>query len=220
MQDMHTYNAIMDALVVGNKTEVLRLVEVALKEGLAAVDILENGLSKGMERVGEKFETLELYLPDMMLSAEAMQDAVALLQPYFDKLPDEKQEKRIIMGTVQGDMHDIGKNIVSVFLDISGFKVHDIGINVPSSDFVVQAEEKQASIIGISALMTTTMVYIKDIIDELSNRNLRDKYKVMIGGGSITPEFAKAIGADGYGENFLEAVKVARQLTGPGYSQS
>lgn len=212
---MHIYESIIDALAGGEKEKTLELVREAIKQGLDAADILSRGLSKGLELVGDKFESLELYLPDMLLAAEVMQEAVALLEPHFGKSSTQDSGKTVVIGTVQGDMHDIGKNIVSIFLSISGFTVHDIGIDVPVPKFIEEAEEKSANIIAISALMTTTMSYMQDVIGELELKGLRDKYKVIVGGGSVTPEFAHKIGADGYGENFLEAVKESRRLTGP-----
>ena len=207
------YNKIIDLLVSANKEDLIMAIAESLEQNVSPTDILEKGLSKGMEIVGKKFETGELYLPDMILSAEAMNEAVNMLKSHFKEFTGIIKNKKFLIGTVKGDIHDIGKSIVSTFLDVSGFEVIDLGTNVPTNVFIEKAEELQVDIIGLSALMTTTIFNMQDIIRELESIGLRDKYKIIVGGGSVTEEFANLIGADGHGDNFSEAVRVAKQLT-------
>jgi len=161
--------------------------------------------------VGDKFDKMELYLPEMVLSAEVMKAGIEIVQPYI-KEDQSLQKGVVVIGTVQGDIHDLGKNMVSFFLDVSGFKIYDLGLDVTVDAFVEKAEEKQADIIGMSAMLTSTMVYMPDVIEELKIRGLREKYIVMVGGGPVTSQWAQGIGADGYGANFAEAARVAEQL--------
>ena len=202
---------IADAVIEGNKDGVKLVVNKALEEGLKPADILQKGLSQGIAIVGDKFENMEMYLPEMMLSSEAMMAGVEIVKPLI-KASADQQEGVIVIGTIQGDVHDIGKNIVAFYLSVSGFKVHDLGSEVPPYVFVEEAEKKQADIIGISALLSTTMAYMPDVIEELKNRGIRNKYIVMLGGGAVTPEWTAEIGADGCGADFAEAAKVAKKL--------
>ncbi len=151
----------------------------------------------------------------MVRSADAMMAGIDILRPSFESIKDQssvKKEGTIVIGTVHHDIHDIGKNIVSTFLEISGFVVYDLGLDIPAQDFVDKAEEKGADIIALSALLSTTTPYMKDVIDELNHRGLRSKYLVIVGGGIITQEFADEIGADGYGKDFTAAVQIAKEL--------
>lgn len=202
---------IAGAVIEGDKEQVMAVVNKALAQNVNPMDIIEKGLTQGIHIVGDKFEKMEMYLPEMLMSAEAMKAGVEVVKPHI-KEGAILQEGVVVIGTVQGDVHDIGKNIVAFYLDVSGFKVYDLGKDTPPYVFAEQAEEKGADIIGISALLTSTMAYIPDVIDELKGRGLREKYIVMVGGGAVTPEWASRIGADGYGADFAEAARVAKQL--------
>jgi corrinoid protein of di/trimethylamine methyltransferase len=213
---MDTLEKITNAVIDGDKDKKIKeLISDALAQKLNPIDILENGLRKGIEVVGQKFESMELFLPEMVRSADAMMKAIDILRPSFEGMKGESLTKKlgtVVIGTVHHDLHDIGKNIVSTFLDISGFEVHDLGIDIPAEEFVDQAEKKGANIIALSALLSTTVPYMKDVIKVLNQRGLRSKYLVMVGGGVVTQEFADQIGADGYGNDFTAAVQVAKEL--------
>lgn len=202
---------IANVVVEGDREGVMAAVSNALKENVDPMDIIQKGLTPGIAIVGDKFEKMEMYLPEMLLSAEAMKAGVDIVKPLV-KGGSIKQEGVIVIGTVQGDVHDIGKNIVAFYLDMYGFKVYDLGTAVSIYTFVEQAEEKQADIIGISALLSSTMTYMPDVIEELKRRGIRDKYIVLLGGGAVTPEWAAKIGADGSGADFAEAATLAKQL--------
>lgn len=202
---------ILNSVVQGDKEAVTAAVKKALAAKIDPANIIREGLTRGLNIVGDKFERLEVYLPEMLMSAEAVKAGVEIVRPHI-KAGSIKQEGVVVIGTIQGDVHDIGKNIVAFYLDVCGFEVYDLGSEVSIYTFVDQAEEKQADIIGISALLTTTMAYIPDVIEELKRRGLRDEYMVMVGGGAVTQEWASKIGADGSGADFGEATRVAREL--------
>jgi len=185
-------------------------VEKALNMGLSALEII-NVLSGCMREIGDKFARLELFLTDLMMAGDTMKAALEILIP---KIPKEKavSKGKIVIGTIKGDIHDIGKNIVSAMLTASGFEVYDIGKDTPPSKFLEEAEKVKADVIGASALMTTTMPALKDLIDYINAKGLRSKYKIIVGGGAVTKEYAEEMGADAYAENAVEAVKVIENL--------
>ncbi|MEM3151485.1 MAG: corrinoid protein [Candidatus Bathyarchaeia archaeon] len=185
-------------------------VEKALENGLSPMEII-NVLSDGMREIGDKFAKLELFLTDLMMAGDTMKAALEILLP---KIPKEKaiSKGKIVIGTVKGDIHDIGKNIVSAMLTASGFEVYDIGKDCHPSKFLEEAEKVNANIIGASALMTTTMPALKDLIEYIKAKGLRNKYKIIVGGGPVTKDYAEEIGADAYAENAVEAVKVIENL--------
>ncbi len=173
-------------------------------------DIIEGGLSPGMKEVGNRFARYEIYLPEMMLAAEAWDQAMKVLEPkLLESGVERKKVGRVVIGTVSGDVHSIGKNIVAAMLKMSGFEVFDLGVDVAASAFVLKAEEVGADIIAASALMSTTMPQQKNVIEHLNARGVRDKYRVLIGGGSTTQEWADTIGADGYGRTAGDATSLA-----------
>jgi corrinoid protein of di/trimethylamine methyltransferase len=187
--------------VEADKERVLAAAKEALGQNIDPMDILTKGFTKGMQIVGDKFEQMDIFLPEMLLSAEATKAGIDLVKPHI-KAEAAQQEGVVVIGTIQSDVHDIGKNIVAFYLEVSGFKVYNLGKDVPPRTFVDQAEAQGADIIGISALLTSTMAYIPDVIEELKQRGLREKYTVMVGGGAVTPEWAAKIGADGCGADF------------------
>ena len=210
MSSESIYKKLSAALIAGDKSESLAAVEEALKEGITPSDIIEKGMSPGMKEVGEKFSRYEIYLPEMMMAAEAWEHAMKMLEPKLLAAGGERKPTgRVVIGTVNGDIHSIGKNIVAAMLKMSGFKVFDLGIDVVASSFVTKAEEVGADIIAASALMSTTMPQQKSIIDHLEARGVRDKYCVLVGGGSTTQEWADSIGADGYGRTAGDAASLA-----------
>jgi 5-methyltetrahydrofolate--homocysteine methyltransferase len=196
----------------GEIEKVKELVKRAVAQGVAPTEVLENGLRPAMEEIGRKFECLEIFLPEMMKAADAMAAGVEILQPHIASGKDEIRKGLIVLGTVEGDVHDIGKNIVGIMLEGAGFKVVDLGYDVPVLTFVERVVDLKPDIVGMSALMTSTMVHMPRVVTALEERDLRDKIKVVVGGAPVLPEWAKEIGADGYGENAVEAVNLAKEL--------
>ncbi len=196
----------------GDAEKVKELVKIAIDQGMAPLKILENGLRPAIEEVGQKFETLEIYLPDVMMAADAMAEGVDILRPHLASEESALGESLILLGTVEGDVHDIGKNIVGILLEGAGFKVVDLGRDVPVLTFVDKVMELEPEIVGMSALMTTTMVHMPRVISALEERGIREKVKVIVGGAPVLPEWADQIGADGYGENAREAVALVKEL--------
>ena len=177
------------------------------------VKAIEEGLAKGLREVGDRFERGELWLPHLMLGAEAMEAAVKILEEHIPKEELETTSSgTVVIGTVEGDIHDLGLRIVASMLRANGFKVYDLGCNTRSLDFIEKAKEVKADIIAASSLMTTTMPFMKDLIEALEAAGLRNQFKVLVGGGPVTEEWARKIGADGYGRDAAEAVKVAKEL--------
>jgi dimethylamine corrinoid protein len=202
---------VADAVISCKKDKVLEAVEKAKVE-LPPEEIIEKGLSAGMNQVGVLFERGKLFLPHVMMAADAMTAGVKLLE---ENMPAGSQGKKlgiIVNGTVEGDVHDIGKSIVSTMLQSAGFEVYDIGRDVPVRNFIEKAKEVDADMIGISALMTTTLQGQRDIIELLKEEGLRSKVKVMVGGAPATQAWADKIGADCYAENASEAVAKAKEL--------
>lgn len=196
----------------GEIEKVEELVKQALDQGVPPMDILEDGLRPAMEEVGKKFESLEIFLPEMMKAADAMAAGVEILQPRLASGKHEVKKGLILLGTVEGDVHDIGKNIVAIMLRGAGFEVVDLGYDVSVLTFAEKAIEVRPDIVGMSTLMTSTMVHMPRVITALEERNLRDKVKVIVGGAPVLPDWAREIGADGYGENAVEAVNLAKEL--------
>jgi len=198
-----------------NQESVGELVEKALEVGLHPNQIISDGLSPGMKIVGQRYEDKEYFLADLLMAAHIMKSAVETLRPHLEK---EKEETaflgKVVIGTVQGDIHDIGKNLVVSMLSLAGFDVYDIGIDVPPKKFVAEVKKADANIVAMSALLTMTAPKVKNTIQALAKAGLTRKVKTLVGGRAVTREFAKRIGADGYGENAIEAVAVAKELLG------
>ena len=190
---------------------VNELIEEALASGVSISDIINQGLTASMQIVGKKFENDEYYIPDMLASAEAVGAAMEILEPHFAK-SGVKPKGKIIIATVKGDLHDIGKNIVSILLRGAGYIVKDLGNNVETKDIVKAVKKEKPEYLGLSALLTSTMVYMEDTIKALTKSGLRDKVKVIVGGAPVSEEFAQSIGADGYGADGFQAVAVVESL--------
>lgn len=190
------------------------VVEVAneyLKEEFDPLEGIEKGLSVGMQRAGELYEEEEYYIPEILLCSDAMTMGIDILKPHIKKNDKDKRGK-VVMGVVQGDTHDIGKNIVKIMLETAGFEVYDLGRDVPMSSFIEEAKRVDADIIAMSTLMTTTMDNMQVLIEDLKAQGIREKFKVMIGGGPISESYAKKIGADGYSASATTAVELAKKL--------
>ncbi|MFQ6016016.1 MAG: corrinoid protein [Anaerolineae bacterium] len=204
---------IRDSLQGTDVDRTTTLVRQALKEGIPALEILNEGLIAGMDVIGERFRIGEVFLPEVMVAARAMSAAMEVLEPYLtDRGVDFRG--RLVIGTVKGDIHDIGKNLVAMMMRGAGFEVFDLGINTPVREFVKAVKEKQADLLCLSALLTTTMLEMKATIQALEKAGLRSQVKIMVGGSPVTQEFADQIGADACAPNALIAVERARELLG------
>lgn len=182
-----------------------------LEESVPVKEILHDGLIKAMDEVGEKFESGEYYLPDLIASADAMIGGMEILKPHLLG-EDVDQRGKVVMATVEGDEHDIGKNLVIIMLRAAGFEVVDLGTRVPAPEIVKAVVEHKASLLGLSALLTSTMPHMKETIEQLERENVRHTLRVMVGGAPVSKEYAESIGADAYGEDAFEAVEKAKAL--------
>jgi len=200
-----------EVLFRGDVSKVKELTKMALQEDLEPKEILEQGLIKGMDVVGVKFKNNEIFLPEVLLASRAMYGGMELLQPKLIK-DGVKAVGKVIIGTAKGDLHDIGKNLVAMMLRGGGFEVIDLGIDVLPEKFLKATQEYQPDIVGISALLTTTMIGMMDVINILKKAGLRNKVKVMVGGAPVTQEFADEIGAEGYAADAASAVDKTREL--------
>ena len=201
-------------LYEGNADAVKAGVQTALAEGMSAQDILNNGLLAGMDRVGCDFKAGDLYIPEVLMCANAMHAGLGVLRPLLAESRGGGQSLlgKIVIGTVHGDMHDIGKNLVSMMLEGAGFEVIDLGIDVAPDKFIQAVRAQQPKIIGMAAMLTTTMPVMKTVIEALKEAGLRGKVKVLVGGAPVTSAFAKQIGADAYAPDVATAIDVARGL--------
>jgi 5-methyltetrahydrofolate--homocysteine methyltransferase len=208
---MPTMQEISDAVIVGNQQLTIELVEAALKEGKKPGAIIVEGLIPGMDTVGKKFTAREYYVPDMLIAARAMQSALKILKPML--MGDEILNiGTCVIGTVQGDLHDIGKNLVGMMLEGAGFKVVDLGADVKSERFIEAVKENSANVLGLSALLTTTMPMMKEVVEAAKAAGIRNGVKIVIGGAPVTQKYAEEIGADGYSPDAASAVDLVKGL--------
>lgn len=210
---MTDLKALHDAVVDGDAKTAKALTDQAIKAGTTPGDLLGKALIPAMDEVGRRFECNEYFVPELLISARAMKGSMELIRPLLAKSGVEPTGK-VAIGTVKGDLHDIGKNLVSAMLEGGGFEIIDLGVDVAPEKFVAAVAEKGANVIALSALLTTTMPSMKDTMAALNAAGVRGKVKVMIGGAPITDAYAKEIGADGYSDNASAAVQLARRLVG------
>jgi len=208
---MADLNALSDALIAGDSEKLQGLVKGALDEGMDAKEILNGGLIKGMDVVGEKMQNGDMFIPEVLMSAKAMSASVDILKPLLAS-EDASAAGTVVMGTAKGDLHDIGKNLVLMMLESAGFEIVNLGTDVAPEDFVAAVKEHNADIVGISALLTTTMGMMKNTIDALVEAGYRDKVKVIIGGAPVNQKYADEIGADGYAADAGSASKLAKSI--------
>jgi len=204
-----------DAILTGNARKAEAVTKDALEAGTDATELLGKYMIPAMDEVGKRFECNEYFVPELLIAARAMKTALQLLTPKL-AAAGAKAVGRVVIGTVQGDLHDIGKNLVASMLEGSGFEVVDLGVDVSPQKFVEAAMEADGTIVGLSALLTTTMTQMKAVVEALKKAGVRDKVKVIIGGAPITQQYADEIGADGYSDNASGAVGLARKLVGAG----
>ena len=200
-----------NALIAGKQDEVVKLTQDALDQGAVAKDILDNGLLAGMDVVGQRFKAGDMFIPEVLLCARCMHSAMDILKPLLSEA-DAAGAGTMVIGTVEGDLHDIGKNLVSMMLQGAGFKVIDLGTNITSQQFVDAVKEHNPKVLGMSALLTTTMPKMEETIQALNEAGIRDGVKIMAGGAPVTQDFIEKIGADAYGANAASAVDKAKEL--------
>ncbi|MDR2423749.1 MAG: corrinoid protein [Prevotellaceae bacterium] len=208
---MENLDQLYEAILKGNRPLAIETTKLAIEQKVDIRTIIDNYMSKAMDEIGHRFENGKAFVPELLMSARAMKGAMELLQPFLAN-SDVPRAGTVVIGTVKGDLHDIGKNLVAAMLEGSGFEVINIGVDIPSGKFVSSVVEHQANILCLSALLTTTMNYMKDVIRALEEAGIRNKVKIMIGGAPISSTFATEIGADGYSSNANAAVALARQL--------
>ena len=209
-EEMH--QKLAQAVIDGEPEDAEALAKEALAKGLDPLACITHGLTKGIQEVGKLFASGEYYLPELIIGADAMKVALEILEPML--VGDQKREVvgRVVLGTVEGDLHEIGKTLVGTMLIANGFQVTDIGVDKSTEDFITAIKETQADIVGASALLTTTMLQQRTLVEAITEAGLRDDVKVMIGGAPVTEQFARDIGADGYAEDAISAVDLAFRL--------
>ncbi|HDN62846.1 MAG TPA: cobalamin-binding protein [Candidatus Bathyarchaeota archaeon] len=202
---------ISKAIVEFDIDNIKNLVNQALEAGIPALDIVTKGMAKGMEIVGKKYEKKEYFLAELIMAGEVMKTGMEVLEPHLKATPVGRKGV-VVIGTVKGDLHDIGKNIVITLLKSSGFEVHDLGVDVDAQRFVEKVKETNADILALSALLTTTMVEMENVIKALKEASIRDKVKVIVGGAPITEEFASKIGADAFAVDAVQGLQKCKEM--------
>jgi corrinoid protein of di/trimethylamine methyltransferase len=211
------FSKLTNSLVEGDPEATVEATRSAIAAGIEPMTIIKEGLVPGMNIVGEKFATGEYFLPDLIIAADGMQQAMELLEPELTARNQAVESSgTVIIGTVKGDIHEIGKTLVATMLSANGFKVIDLGVDVPTQKFVETVKETGADILGMSALLTTTMTVQREVIQALQAAGVRQQVKVIVGGAPVTQSWANDIGADGFAEDAMSAVQVARQVMGKG----
>jgi corrinoid protein of di/trimethylamine methyltransferase len=211
--DQQLLNSMRQSIVDGAPGKAATLAQNALASGIDPLEIINDGFLSGITLVGERYGCREMFLPDLLASAEAMKAAVSVLEPEIRRRGARRESVgRVVLGTAKGDIHDIGKNLVATLLSSNGFEVFDLGTSASAEQFVAKACEVNADIVGVSALLTTTMVGQKAVIEALDREGLRPRTKVIIGGAAVTGKWATEIGADGYAHNAVHAVELAKSL--------
>ena len=208
---MTDFNAMTDALVACDSAKLTGLVNDALAQDTPAGDILNKGLIAGMDIVGEKMENGDMFIPEVLMAAKAMGDCVVILNPLLGE-DESTTSASVIIGTVKGDLHDIGKNLVAMMMESAGMEVHNLGVDIAPENFVAQIKEKNAQVVCLSALLTTTMPMMKQTVDAIVESGLRDQIKILVGGAPVTQAFADEIGADGFAPDAGSASKLAKSF--------
>ena len=200
-----------DAILTGDHDTAVEITQAAISDGVDPQELVTTNMIPAMDEVGRRFENQEYFVPELLISARAMKGSLELLRPLLAERGIEPVG-RVIIGTVKGDLHDIGKGLVASMLEGGGFEVVDLGVDVSPETFVAKAKETDADIVAVSALLTTTMVGIKSVVEAINDAGLSGQCKVIVGGAPVTQQFADSIGADGYGDNANSAIGMAREL--------
>jgi corrinoid protein of di/trimethylamine methyltransferase len=205
------YTEIADAIVNLEEDKAIECANQAVEKNYALLAVIEQGYAVGIRRVGELYDEGEYYLPELMMAAKIMQDSLAVITPHLEKDGQRKTLGTVVIATIEGDLHSIGKDIVGIMLGANGFKVYDLGADVKLDAIIAEAEAKNATIIGLSALLTTTMAGQKIIVEKLIEQGIRKKYKVILGGAPVTEKWTTECGADGYAGSAIEAVELLKK---------
>ncbi|MEJ2098659.1 MAG: corrinoid protein [Desulfobacterales bacterium] len=208
---MDDFKPIIETLIKGDEAQLTELVKATMDRGVPAKKILNEGLIAGMDIVGEKMESEDMFIPEVLMSAKAMSACVKILKPHLTE-EDTAARGKVVIGTVKGDLHDIGKNLVAMMLESGGLEVFDLGVDVDPDRFAAEVKEKNAGMLCLSALLTTTMPMMIQTINSVKKNGVRDQVKIMVGGAPVTQNFADEIGADGYAPDAGSAVKMAKSL--------
>lgn len=209
------FQKMTQSIIDGDSDVAVELAKQAIAQGTDPLEAISNGFVVGVNKVGEAFSIGDVYLPELVMAGKAMKAAVAALEPEMKKRGVERQILgKVVLATVEGDVHEIGKSLVGTMLSVSGFQVFDLGVDVPTAKIVEKAKEVNANIVALSALLTTTMVKQREVIEALEKVGIRGSVKVMVGGAPVTREWVQKIGADGYSEDAIGAVEVARHVLG------
>jgi len=210
---MHDLSTLRKAVIEGDAAVAVTATRKALDEGVQPLDLISQGIGPAMAEVGKLFEEGEYFVPELLMAARATKEIFAILRPLLAQ-SGAQPAAHVVLGTVQGDLHDIGKNLVAAMLEGGGFEVTDLGVDVPPEAFVAAVKKKPVQIVGLSALLTTTMPAMKNTIEAFRAAGLREQIKIMVGGAPVTRGYAESIGADGYSETAAASVDLARRLTG------
>jgi len=209
------YREMAQSIIDGNVELAASLATRAVEAGIDPLEAVNKGYAVGVRQVGEDFSNGSAYIPELVIAGAAMKSAMGVLEPEIAKRGEERQKMGVVvLATVEGDIHDIGKNLVGTIMSAYGFEVHDLGIDVPTSQIVEKTRQVNADIVAVSALLTTTMIQQRDVVEGLRQAGLRDSVKVMVGGAPVDNSWVEEIGADGYGEDAIQAVNVAKELLG------
>jgi 5-methyltetrahydrofolate--homocysteine methyltransferase len=210
---MANFEEMANTVIVGDEEKVVELTKKAVDEGVSPMDIINEGLMKGMDVVGQRFKAAEMFIPEVLMAAKSMSAGMEIVKPLIvgGEVPSKG---KVVIGTVKGDLHDIGKKLVGMIMESSGLIVEDLGIDVSPEQFAQAVKEKKPDIVGMSALLTTTMLAMKDTIEVLKEEGLRDSVKILVGGAPVSSDFAKEIGADGWAPDAVSAKDLAFQLIG------
>jgi 5-methyltetrahydrofolate--homocysteine methyltransferase len=208
---MYNFKAIAEALIACDEDRVINLVQSGLSQGVPAKDLLDQGLIAGMDLVGERMEKEEMFIPEVLMAAKAMSSAVGILKPLLAE-GDVGVKGKVVIGTVKGDLHDIGKNLVAMMLESAGLEVHNLGVDIPPEKFVEAIQSTGADVLALSALLTTTMPMMKETIDAITKAEIRDRVKIIVGGAPVNQVFAEQIGADGFAPDAGSAARLAKSL--------
>jgi 5-methyltetrahydrofolate--homocysteine methyltransferase len=213
MNAMQEYPLLQETIIGGNAAAAASETHKLLAQGIKPVDLMNNGVTPAMATVGRLFENGECFVPELLMAARATKEIFQILRPLLAET-NIRPKAHVVLGTVRGDLHDIGKNLVAAMLEGGGFKVTDLGVDVPVEKFIAAVREKQPQIVGLSALLTSTLPAMKATIEAFRSAGIRDQVKIMVGGAPVTESYAAAIGADGYGENASASVNLANGLAG------
>ncbi len=208
---MIDFSEMKEALVANDSNKLINLVNSSLAETVPAKDILDQGLIAGMDIVGEKMESGDMFIPEVLMAAHAMGDCVEILKPLLGE-DESSAGASVVIGTVKGDLHDIGKNLVAMMMESAGMTVHNLGVDIDPAEFIASIKEKKAQIVCLSALLTTTMPMMKQTVDAITEAGIRNQVKIMVGGAPVTQAFADEIGADGFATDAGSAARLAKSL--------